>query len=443
MAIFSAIAVCVTFLLITANELAYQRSKETWAQMAEISRARHTIQLIQRRVADAESAQRGYLLTGDADYLAPYQGAETEIRAAIADLQAYYQQRGVKAHSQTMADLSVSMRIKFAEMQTTILQKKAHNEAAWQGVIVTEVGRRRMVSIRTQLYELFASEGVAIQKKLKSVNDTLFVGRLAIAVLAALILMVLVAYVRKSYALLEGQAATAQALALEREGLEEKIRWRTRQLTRLAEHLQTTIENERQRVARELHDELGALLTAAKFDVARIKSRLPGDLPEIRERLAHLDNSLNTGIALKRQIIEDLRPSSLSNLGLVTALGILLKEFGERSGLSIEQNLQSLQLAPSAELTMFRLVQEALTNIAKHAQASVVSVSLISNGEFAELIVKDNGIGFDPSTEKVLSHGLAGMQFRVLADGGEFIVHSQIGAGTQIQARLPISAPAS
>ena len=104
---------------------------------------------------------------------------------------------------------------------------------------------------------------------------------------------------------------------------------RTAQLKELAQHLQTIREDERSRLARELHDELGALLTAAKLDVARLKSRLGSDATaDAAERLAHLNETLNGGIALKRRIIEDLRPSSLSNLGLVAALEILLREFG-------------------------------------------------------------------------------------------------------------------
>ena len=87
------------------------------------------------------------------------------------------------------------------------------------------------------------------------------------------------------------------------------------------------IRDRRERLARELHDELGSLLTAAKFDVARVKSRLPADSPDLHERLSHLTSTLNAGIAIKRKIIEDLRPSSLSNLGLPAALEILTQEF--------------------------------------------------------------------------------------------------------------------
>ena len=106
---------------------------------------------------------------------------------------------------------------------------------------------------------------------------------------------------------------------------------RTAELTDLARHLQTVREDERGFLARELHDELGGLLTAAKLDVARLRKRLDTGQPEVAERIVHLGQTLDAGIALKRRIIEDLRPSSLANLGLQRALEILCEEFAQRS----------------------------------------------------------------------------------------------------------------
>ncbi|MBC8057041.1 MAG: sensor histidine kinase, partial [Rhizobiales bacterium] len=190
---------------------------------------------------------------------------------------------------------------------------------------------------------------------------------------------------------------------------------------------------------RELHDELGALLTAAKLDVARLKSRLGAVTPEVAERLQHLSDGLNSGIALKRRIIEDLRPSSLSNLGLVAALDILVREWGQRSDIKVDAELEPVQLRPAGELTVYRLVQEALTNIAKYAQATAVEVRLSSIDGQAHVSVRDNGVGFDVDAPRSSAHGLLGMRYRLETEGAQLVMESSPGKGTLIQADLPES----
>jgi signal transduction histidine kinase len=187
---------------------------------------------------------------------------------------------------------------------------------------------------------------------------------------------------------------------------------RTAQLTELAQHLQTAREDERHRLARDLHDELGALLTAAKLDAARIRSRLAGTAPEALERLAHLVEMLDSVIALKRRISEDLRPSGLSYLGLVGTLKILAREFTERSGVVVHCALAPVALAPAAELTAYRLVQEAITNLSKHAEATSVWLELAPVDGRVEISVRDDGKGFDSGIAHTSAYGLVGMRYR-------------------------------
>jgi len=226
----------------------------------------------------------------------------------------------------------------------------------------------------------------------------------------------------------------------ERDQFESVVLLRTAQLTELARHLQSVREDERHRLARELHDELGALLTAAKLDVARLKSRLGAMTPEVLERLQHLSDGLNSGIALKRRIIEDLRPSSLSNLGLVSALEILVREWGQRSEIEVDTSLEPVRLRPAGELTVYRLVQEALTNITKYAQATAVEVLLSSSDGWVHVSVRDNGVGFDTSAPRTSAHGLLGMRYRLETEGGTMTMESRPGQGTLIRAELPESA---
>ena len=169
-----------------------------------------------------------------------------------------------------------------------------------------------------------------------------------------------------------------------------------------------------------------------------MRSRLTGGPPEVLERMMHLVKTLDEGIALKRRIIEDLRPSSLNNLGLKAALEILCVEFAERSELEVKTEIEELPLDDAGKLTVYRLVQEALTNVAKYASASSVDVSLSARGGWAVIAVRDDGIGFDPAASRAAAHGLAGMRFRVQSSQGELKIKSRLGHGTTIQARLPL-----
>jgi signal transduction histidine kinase len=252
-------------------------------------------------------------------------------------------------------------------------------------------------------------------------------------------LLALTMYLRQSFALAHQQKSVQQLVQTERDRLELEVSQRTAQLTELTNYLQTAREDERNRLARNLHDDLGALLTSAKLDAARIRSRLSsaGPIPESLALLAHLVATLNSGIELGRRIIEDLRPSALSNLGLVATLEILVSEFAANTGVHMHSTLEPVALEDDEELMVYRLVQEALTNITKHAHAAHVWVTLaIADGQ-VEVSVRDDGAGFDLQIQPKSAYGLVGMRFRVEAEGGALIVTSTPGQGTHIRMRLP------
>ena len=228
--------------------------------------------------------------------------------------------------------------------------------------------------------------------------------------------------------------------ALERARLEAEVAQRTARLRELALHLEAAREDERARLARDLHDELGALLTSAKLDAARIRARLGDNAPEAQERLTHLVATLDTVIALKRRITENLRPSALGHLGLVATLGILAREFSDSAGLPVHCALEPIVLKPNAELVAFRCVQEALTNISKHAHALSVWITMARVAGHIEVAVRDDGTGFDSAVAGAGAYGLVGMQFRVEAEGGTLQVDSKPGQGTCIRMTLPLSA---
>jgi signal transduction histidine kinase len=146
---------------------------------------------------------------------------------------------------------------------------------------------------------------------------------------------------------------------------------------------------------------------------------------------------LDQGIALKRRIIEDLRPSALSNLGLIPALEILTQEFAQRSGLQLSLELAETVTHDADRLALYRLVQEALTNVMRHAKAKHVRVSLGEADGWLQLHIRDDGQGFNPDAVGAGHHGLIGMRHRIESLGGTLQLLSAPGRGTLVLARLP------
>ena len=422
-------------LLVAVSEVGHWRSTAALAQLQSTESARGQVERLLRRMIDAETGQRGYLLTANRDYLDPYQRAADDVRNALSALHTYY--AAEPAAQPVLAELETMALRKLSELETTMALFDQGKEDVWRNLLMTGIGKEQMEALRSAADGLLALERTQVDTGRAALLRTLQGSRVGVALLALGLLAGLALYLRQAAALAAQRAALQRAVQAERDQLEVQVGVRTAELTELARHLQTAREDERRHLARELHDELGALLTAAKLDAARLKIRLADTGPDAQDRLAHLGRTLDAGIALKRRIIEDLRPSSLEHLGLASALETLAQEFGAHAGLAVQVSLQAPALAPEVQLTAYRLVQEALTNIAKHAQASALSVTLQEADGGARLVVQDNGRGFDPATAPRSAHGLMGMRYRVLSDGGRLTVESVARGGTRIEAWLP------
>ncbi len=206
----------------------------------------------------------------------------------------------------------------------------------------------------------------------------------------------------------------------------------------LAARLQHARESERAALARELHDELGAILTAARLDVAWLSAQGPCQDPEIARRLQALRQLLGDGIGLKRRLVEDLHPTLLTHLGFGAALEQLLVSNRERFAGKLSGELdKSVKLTGDAALALYRVAQESLTNIHKYAGASEVRVRLLRSRGRIELSIEDDGCGFDPKAVGFGHQGLSGLRDRMLAVSGRLEVASAPGLGTVIRASLP------
>jgi PAS domain S-box-containing protein len=226
----------------------------------------------------------------------------------------------------------------------------------------------------------------------------------------------------------------------------EEIAESREQLRALAARLETVREEERTRIARELHDELGQALTGLKLDLAWIERRLSRHTQaELAERSANLLERLDEVMVSVRRIITELRPSVLDQLGLAEAIEWQAQEFATRTGLDLDLALDCDAPSPPSHVAsaVFRMLQETLTNVARHARATRVRIVLRIDHDALSLDVSDNGRGITAEEERgAHSLGLLGLRERALACGGSVSIKGRAGEGTTVALRLPLGSGA-
>jgi two-component system sensor histidine kinase UhpB len=247
--------------------------------------------------------------------------------------------------------------------------------------------------------------------------------------------------------------ANQVAVALENARLWDTVTMRGRELKALSEQLVNAQEDERKRISRELHDELGQALTATRIDLLAVSESLDQDRSvgtscngrDVHQRLTDTILVVEQMLKQVREMALDLRPSMLDDLGLVPTLGWHTRRFAERTGVNVTLDHRGMEerLPAQVETTLYRTVQEALTNISKHAQAKNVGIHIARVNSTVRAIVQDDGKGFDPqavqarhTTERGV--GLVGMRERVVGAGGNLIVNSAPGQGTRLSLTMPL-----
>lgn len=410
------------------NEGTYQHAEATLTGGIALTDARLKSAETLQRVTEVGLYARSYVLTADPEEARRY-------RAAVDSL------HEVKTSAfQLLGQVDPQHRIALEPIDQLIDE---HVRATDDWIAQVARGERAPAMVaaasnaslarRNALRAAFADvleQAAAIQQVARlNLYDALMISRVAVHLLALATVLGLFLFLRQ---LRRGDRQMVE----EGQRLAERVKERTAELTEMATHLVNAREDERAHIARELHDEMGGLFTSMKLDFARLR-RLP-ELPDKAvERIRAIEARLGEGIALKRRIIEDLHPSALTQLGLVQALEILCRETGERLGTKVQAELQEVPLDKPAELTLYRIAQESLTNIGKYAACQQVEVRLHADGQAVCLSVRDNGCGFDPARVPHGRHGLRGMRVRVESHGGELTVQSAPGAGTTVLARLP------
>jgi signal transduction histidine kinase len=226
----------------------------------------------------------------------------------------------------------------------------------------------------------------------------------------------------------------------ERKRAEEQLRTSREQLRQLAARVQTVREEERAAIAREIHDELGQCLTGVKMDLSWLTGRLPKDQKALLERGDALTELLDSTISAVRDLSARLRPSVLDDLGLATAVEWQVQDLARRTGFDVQLEAETAagNLDRDRATALFRILQEALTNVVRHAGASRISVSLRLEGDETVLVVADNGCGIsEEHIDGAKSLGIVGMRERAVAFGGSVAVDCLEDGGTKVVARIP------
>ena len=390
-------------------------------------------------ITDAESAQRGYLLTGESAYLIPYANFVTRIGQALDRLHEAY---GGDENSSEFHELRVLTGKELGELEdgVALLKKRGISPAA--SVVGTDVGKRTMDSIAAIIATMRSEEAGQAAAANAEWQEDFHLSRWASAAGATLNIALVLLAIWLVYSDMRRRARQAAALRDQKLQLELEVEARTSELTALSTHLQGVSEQEKSALSRELHDELGGLLVAARMDLSWLQQRLPTTDPSIEQRFKRIHDSLSAGVDLKRRVVEELRPTLLDNMGLFTALRWQFKETCRRTGLRCTETIpeSELKFSPDAAIGVFRIAQEALTNILKHSEAKSADLFISIDRDTFTLRITDDGKGI-PSARLAnsTSHGLVSMRHRIAGLGGTWDLGTPSSGGTVVTARIPLA----
>lgn len=428
--------------LLVFAELGYQRLESAAQRVAGALELQSALYEAQSLVVDAETGQRGFLLTGREEYLVPYRDALPKIEQSYTRVRELARTIGTPELIDASTKLNTLIGKRMAEMEASLaLYERSGRDVALE-LMNTGIGRRTMDEFRTQVALMVRQQHDLWSEGASRWSGDLSVIRIGLQAMTAFTILLLLAVwwlVRRETL---RRHAERRRLAGDRERLEGIVEERTAELSELSNYLQTVREEEKSRIARDLHDEMGGILVSAKMDVASAAKHVAATDPETGTRLARALKSIDEGIAVKRRITEDLRPTLLDNLGLAAALEWLVRGTCERAGIAPALNLDDggEPLPPDAAIALYRIVQEALTNVVKYAKAKNVTVDLVRSAGGVSLSFRDDGVGLPESAPaNRLSHGIAGMRQRVRALHGEFSIKGSPGKGTTIDVHLPLS----
>lgn len=394
------------------------------------------VESLQGQLQNAETNARNFQATADKQYLEDYLETLAQMAILLNDIDQQIQKTPQNAAEYN--HLKHLINEKIAALSLSINAQQSDKDQLKE---LIEHGNQITNEVRVSLY--------ALRSHLDINNASYFINSLKFVVNSPWLMIFLFT---GAFILLIGMFILTQIqvrlrhkiaslMRSEKEQLEKLVAQRTTELNDLATYLTRVSEAEKRHIAQELHDEMGALLTAAMMDTTWIIRDLDEGLKEKYDRrLNRLSKSLDAAIKLKRKITTDLKPPLLQELGLIESLRAMGEDFAMDSPYKVDILIPDTlpELDEERTLAIFRIVQESLTNIRKYAEAKTVKIQIKEEDMNINILIEDDGLGFDEKQLKTASHGISGMRHRAQMFGGKLQVTSAPGQGTLIKAYIPV-----
>ena len=421
-------------------------------QAEVIKKVRDNIAVLHQLKADlfeAESSQRGYIITKRKEYVAPFNAALNQARYNVKLSEALVIDTSTEENQTIelawLKAISASVEAKSAEMLLTIKLIEQNKADEANEVINVDVGRLEMQKFVTETDKLIKQQTADVDAMIKKRQNTVNLARASNIVSALILIFLVVMVIKQLLNELLVKSKLQQQVINENANYEIKLQQQTKLLRSMALDYQADVERERQKLSRELHDELGSIFTATKMDLAWCMKKLADIAPDIVAKLTKTTGYVNQGIQYQRHIVQELHPSMISTFGFWPALTALVNDAAERNKWRLNLNLpdETTTLNETISLVTYRIVQESLNNANKYAKASAVNVDVMLDENYIKLEISDNGIGVDMHSLNGLTHGLSGMRHRVLAIGGHFEMISKPSEGVLIRALIPLDVVAN
>jgi signal transduction histidine kinase len=423
------------FFLTGAGQQRLQEASERLQQSAVREQA---LEGMQSSISRSVASQRGFLLTGDEKFLRYYDRNVAEVVPNLERLRIAFETSG--SDPTEVRNLHVLIGKRLADLAMLVAIQKAQGTAAAVALVKTSVGTDTGEAINDVLEKLRHSESLKHAAAEDYWSRSLALSRW-VTVAATIFNMLLVGVAaRLVYMDLRRRTLLTAELRDQKLQLEREAEERNRELVELSTHLQSVAEREKASLARELHDELGGLLVGAHMDISWAEQHLGDGDSEVKQRLRRVRQSLSAGVDLKRRIIEELRPTLLDEVGLFAALRWQMKETCGQAGIKCNESYpnEEPKFTSEAAIALFRVAQEAFTNILKHSAATTVDITLNTVADDIVMKISDDGRGIPAGRlSAVGSHGVVSMRHRIRALSGRLDIRSSVSGGTVLLVQIP------